>query len=70
MLTRGADVFIENKCTKWLSDDQENAALRKEDIEWGQSHWEKDPHEMNNIYGHTDYTNIIKHLKKELKNLQ
>ena len=40
-MTRGADVFIEHGCNKWLSDDRENEALRKEDIEWGQLHWEK-----------------------------
>jgi len=41
VMTKGADVFIQHSCTKWLSDDRENAALRQEDIQWGQKHWEK-----------------------------
>ena len=40
VMTKGADIFIEHHCNKWLSDDRENAALRKEDIEWGQKFWE------------------------------
>jgi len=40
LMTRGADAFIEHECTKWLSDDRKNEALRQEDIEWGQKNWE------------------------------
>ena len=40
LMTRGADVFIEHGCTKWLSDNRNNSALRKEDVEWGQQNWE------------------------------
>lgn len=40
LMTTGADAFIENNCTKWLSDDRSNSALRKEDEEWGQKNWE------------------------------
>ena len=41
VMTKGADLFIQYKCTKWLSDERENAALRQEDIRWGQKFWEK-----------------------------
>lgn len=40
LMTTGADAFIEHGCTKWLSDDRSNSALRQEDVEWGQEHWE------------------------------
>ncbi len=40
LMTKGADAFIEYKCNKWLSDDRSSAALRKEDIIWGQENWE------------------------------
>jgi len=40
LMTKGADAFIEHNCTKWLSDDRSNSALRKEDVEWGQENWE------------------------------
>lgn len=39
-LTKGADAFEKHKCSKWLSDDRENSASLKEDIEWGQVNWE------------------------------
>ncbi len=41
VMTKGGDAFIKYECTKWLSDDRENAALRQEDIQWSQKHWEK-----------------------------
>jgi hypothetical protein len=41
VMTQGADVFIKYKCTKWLSDDRDNAAMRQEDITWSQTFWEK-----------------------------
>ncbi len=41
VMTTGADAFIKYECIKWLSDDRENAALRQEDIKWGQKNWEK-----------------------------
>ncbi|MDG5767421.1 hypothetical protein QA596_08090 [Balneolales bacterium ANBcel1] len=40
LMTTGADAFIKYNCNKWLSDDRSNSALRKDDIEWGQTHWE------------------------------
>ncbi len=40
LMTKGADAFIEHKCTKWLSDDRSSAILTPEDVEWGQAHWE------------------------------
>ncbi len=41
VMTKGADAFIKYECTKWLSDDRENSALKKEDIQWSQKYWEK-----------------------------
>jgi hypothetical protein len=41
VMTKGVDVFIKYECTKWLSDDRENAALKQEDIQWSQIRWEK-----------------------------
>ena len=40
LLTKGADVFIQYNCNKWLSDDKSSSALRQEDLEWGQQEWE------------------------------
>lgn len=40
LLTKGADAFIQYKCSKWLSNDKSNSVLRQEDIEWGQKNWE------------------------------
>ena len=40
LMTKGADVYIEQGCTKWLSDDRKNSALSEEDIQWGQENWE------------------------------
>jgi hypothetical protein len=40
LMTRGADVFEEYNCSKWLSDDRKNSALKQEDVEWGQINWE------------------------------
>ncbi|MBO8131378.1 MAG: hypothetical protein H0Z29_07665 [Candidatus Marinimicrobia bacterium] len=39
-MMNAADAFEKYGCTKWLSDDRENSALRPEDIEWGQKVWE------------------------------
>lgn len=39
-LTKAADIFIEYKCTKWLSDDRGNSALRQDDLDWAQNVWE------------------------------
>jgi hypothetical protein len=41
VMTKGADIFIQYNCTKWLSDDRDNAAMRQEDITWSQIFWEK-----------------------------
>ena len=40
VMGKGADAFIEHRCTKWLSDDRNNPALKKEDSDWGQKFWE------------------------------
>jgi len=39
MLSRGADVFIKNKATKWLTDDRTHRVLAPEDAEWGERVW-------------------------------
>ncbi|GJQ61368.1 MAG: hypothetical protein SCALA702_04210 [Melioribacteraceae bacterium] len=39
-MTKGADAFVANNCSKWLSDDRGNAALRQQDAEWGREFWE------------------------------
>lgn len=41
-LMAGRDAFIKHNCTKWLSDDRNNSALRQEDVEWGQKNWESE----------------------------
>ncbi|HMQ56618.1 MAG TPA: hypothetical protein PKE64_31030 [Anaerolineae bacterium] len=40
VLTKGAELFEKHRCTKWLSDDRGNSALRQEDLQWGQTVWE------------------------------
>ena len=32
--------FVENRCTKWLSDDRKNSALPRPDLEWAEKEWE------------------------------
>ncbi|MCB9205855.1 MAG: hypothetical protein H6612_12430 [Ignavibacteriales bacterium] len=39
-MLKAADVFVQNHCHKWLSDDRGNSALRQEDLEWAQQNWE------------------------------
>jgi hypothetical protein len=39
VLMKGADLFEQKGCKKWLSDDRNNSALRAEDIEWGNQNW-------------------------------
>ncbi len=39
LLMKGADLFEQKGCKKWLSDDRNNSALRAEDIEWGNQNW-------------------------------
>jgi hypothetical protein len=39
-MLKAADEFVKNRCTKWLSDDRGNSALRQEDLEWAQQNWE------------------------------
>ncbi len=39
VLMKGADLFEQKGCVKWLSDDRNNSALRAEDIEWGNQNW-------------------------------
>ena len=40
LLMTGLDVFLMHGCKKWLSDDRNNPVLMKEDIEWGNKHWQ------------------------------
>jgi hypothetical protein len=39
-MTKAADVYVQNRCSKWLSDDRGNSALKQEDLEWAQTIWE------------------------------
>ena len=38
-LLTGTAILKKNKASKWLSDDRENAALPKEDHQWGETVW-------------------------------
>lgn len=40
LMTRGADLFIERGCTKWLSDDRGIDAFRPEDLAWAGENWQ------------------------------
>ena len=39
LLLTGTEALRKNRASKWLSDDRSNAALRKEDLEWGMTNW-------------------------------
>lgn len=39
IMLKGLQYFEKEKCTKWLSDDRKNSALRKEDTEWAITYW-------------------------------
>lgn len=39
-MLKAADVFVQHKCTKWLSDDRGNSALKQDDLEWAHANWE------------------------------
>ena len=39
LLTKGADVFEQEGCIKWLSDDRNNSALPSEDAKWAIGNW-------------------------------
>ncbi|MBI9051913.1 MAG: hypothetical protein JEZ00_21030 [Anaerolineaceae bacterium] len=39
LLLKGTSTMKENGANKWLSDDRKNPAVRKEDMEWGQTNW-------------------------------
>ncbi|MBK7107198.1 MAG: hypothetical protein IPH62_18140 [Ignavibacteriae bacterium] len=39
-MLKAADIFVQNRCSKWLSDDRGNSALKSEDLEWAQVNWE------------------------------
>ncbi len=39
-LMSGADAFEKNHCTKWLSDDRGNSAVKNEDLAWAKQNWE------------------------------
>lgn len=38
-LNKGLEAFKAHGATKWLSDDRENSALPKADLDWGQTNW-------------------------------
>ncbi len=38
-LSKGAEFFEKEKCSKWLSDDRGNSALPAEDAEWATKVW-------------------------------
>jgi len=38
-LDKGVEVFQKYGAQKWLSDDRENTALSREDLEWGDRDW-------------------------------
>lgn len=40
-MTKAAEVFTQNRCHKWLSDDRGNSALKPEDMNWATTVWEK-----------------------------
>jgi hypothetical protein len=39
VMLKGLEYFEKEKCSKWLSDDRKNSALRKADLEWGNTYW-------------------------------
>jgi hypothetical protein len=39
VMLKAVSVFEKNKATKWLSDDRNNPAFRKEDRIWGDKNW-------------------------------
>ena len=39
IMMKGADIFEEKGCVKWLSDDRNNSALPQEDLAWGEANW-------------------------------
>lgn len=39
LLSTGADTLIEERATKWLSEDTNNGAIPPEDEEWGNNVW-------------------------------
>lgn len=38
-LNKGFDIFIQNKATKWLSDDRNNNALPSDDVKFATEDW-------------------------------
>lgn len=40
LLMEGLEAFKKYNCNKWLSDDRNNSALRKEDLTWSENSWE------------------------------
>jgi len=40
MMTSSADAFEKYNCTKYISDDRQNGALKEEDRKWGEAEWE------------------------------
>jgi len=41
LMTKGADIFIEKNCNKWLSNVKSSSVVKKEDIQWEKENWEK-----------------------------
>ncbi|MBN2434987.1 MAG: hypothetical protein JXK07_06940 [Spirochaetes bacterium] len=39
MLTAGADMFIKNRCNKWLSNDKSSQKPQTEDLIWAYDNW-------------------------------
>ena len=39
LLSKGIDVFIENNCIKWLSDDRNIGLVSQEDAKWSRETW-------------------------------
>lgn len=39
LLSKGAEIFENNNCTGWLSDDRLGSAVRKEDLDWATENW-------------------------------
>ena len=36
----GAETFKKHNCTKWLSNDNQNGAIRRQDVDWIHQNWE------------------------------
>ncbi len=41
MLMKSGEIFKDHGCSKYLSDDRNSSALKKEDTDWAKENWEK-----------------------------